>query len=331
MLETTVSLLPVFVFLAGLIFLDSYKLVKPGSVVTAIILGCASALLLVWLARFEILPADRPFYPRYVAPVIEEVLKGVFLGYFIRTKKIGFMVDAAIYGFGVGAGFSFIENIQYLQLLKEPNLFLWIIRGFGTAIMHGGATALLGVVSKNLSDRFSSERLLVFAPGLFLAIIIHSSYNHFFFSPEASTAIILIALPSVFLFVFNRSEKSTRHWLGVGFDTDMELLQMITTGEISETKVGKYLKSLKERFAGEIIADMLCLLRLHLELSLRAKGILLMRQAGFKPPIGPEIKEKFAELRYLERSIGKTGQLAIHPFLHTSSRDLWQLYMLEKT
>jgi hypothetical protein len=35
-------------------------------------------------------------------------------------------------------------------------------------------------------------------------------------------------------------------------------------------------------------------------------------------------------MRYLEKSIGKTGLLAMEPILHWSSRDLWQLYMLGK-
>jgi hypothetical protein len=30
----------------------------------------------------------------------------------------------------------------------------------------------------------------------------------------------------------------------------------------------------------------------------------------------------------LEKNIGKTGKLAIAPFLHTGSRDLWQLHLL---
>jgi len=73
---------------------------------------------------------------------------------------------------------------------------------------------------------------------------------------------------------------------------------------------------------------MLCLLRLHLELSIGAKGLLLMREAGFRVGADPEVKEKFAELRYLEWSIGKTGKLTIEPFLHMSTRHLWQLYVL---
>ncbi len=69
---------------------------------------------------------------------------------------------------------------------------------------------------------------------------------------------------------------------------------------------------------------------MHLELTTRAKGILLMREAGFKIAPDPEIKARLDELKYLEKSIGKTGQFAMASFLRASSRDLWQLYMLGK-
>jgi hypothetical protein len=41
-------------------------------------------------------------------------------------------------------------------------------------------------------------------------------------------------------------------------------------------------------------------------------------------------REKFAEMRYLEGSIGRTALLALQPMLHMSHKDLWQLYMLGK-
>ncbi|MFQ5452991.1 MAG: hypothetical protein ACE5D6_02245, partial [Candidatus Zixiibacteriota bacterium] len=99
-----------------------------------------------------------------------------------------------------------------------------------------------------------------------------------------------------------------------------------------ETRIGIYLESLKNRFPGGVVADMLCLLRINLELALRAKGILLMRETGFRVNsiADPEITDKFNELKYLEKSIGKTGKLAILPFLQTSSHDLWQIHMLRK-
>jgi hypothetical protein len=97
---------------------------------------------------------------------------------------------------------------------------------------------------------------------------------------------------------------------------------------MSETPVGKYLMTLRSSFPPEVIVDMMCLLRLHVELSIRAKGALLMREAGFDVAPDPTLRNTFEELRYLEKSIGRTGLLAMEPFLHTSTRDLWQLNML---
>ncbi|MFQ5823309.1 MAG: PrsW family intramembrane metalloprotease [bacterium] len=332
LIRIIVSLLPVFIFLTVLIFLDSYKLVKLRSVLQTILVGCLVAALCLfinsWLSK--LLSLEFKLYTRYVAPITEELLKAIYIVYLIKSKKVGFMVDGAIYGFAIGAGFAFIENIFYLQTIQDSNILIWIIRGFGTAVMHGVTTAIFGIISKNLSDRNSSENVRIFLPGLGIAVLTHSFYNHFFLPPLIITVSFLIALPLLIIIVFEQSEKATQNWLGIGFDTDMELLEMITTGKISETRIGMYLQSLKSSFPGEVVADMLCLLRIHLELAIRAKGILLMRQTGFKFTSDPEIKEKFAELKYLEKSLGKTGKLAILPFLHTSSRDLWQLYMLGK-
>jgi hypothetical protein len=117
--------------------------------------------------------------------------------------------------------------------------------------------------------------------------------------------------------------------VGEGFDTDQELLKAVTGARVSETPLGKYILTLRSHFAPETIVDMMCLLRLRAELAIRVKGILMMREAGFEPPPDPAVKDKLRELRYLERSIGKTGLVALHPFLQTSARDRWQLTVLE--
>ena len=74
---------------------------------------------------------------------------------------------------------------------------------------------------------------------------------------------------------------------------------------------------------------MLCYLRLYTELALRAKGVLMMRENGLDSPIGERTRDKFVEMKYLEDSIGKTGVLAMRPFLHMTRKDLWQLYVLD--
>jgi len=331
-LKIAVSLLPVFVFLSALIFLDSYKLVKLRSVLLAILFGCLVAGLCAvinsWLSGMLLL--EFKFFTRYVAPIVEETLKAIFLIYLIRTEKVGFMVDAAILGFAIGAGFATIENIFYLQKIQDANVLVWIVRGFGTAVMQGTTTAIFGMISKNLSDKYSLKNVHIFWAGLAAAILLHSFYNHFFLPPILITICFVVGLPLLIVFVFDLSEQATRKWLGVGFDTDVDLLEVIITGDILGSRIGEYLESLKSRFPGVVVADMLCYLRLHLELAVRAKGILLMRQSGFDPASDPGIKTKFEELEYLQKSIGKTGKLAILPFLRTSSRDLWQLYLIDK-
>ena len=78
-----------------------------------------------------------------------------------------------------------------------------------------------------------------------------------------------------------------------------------------------------------MVVDMLCYLRLYTELALRAKGILMMRENGLDAPVGERTREKFVEMEFLEDSIGKTGVLAMRPFLHMTRKDLWQLYVLD--
>ena len=189
---------------------------------------------------------------------------------------------------------------------------------------------MYGIITKALGDRYSDGSFRVYVPGLLLAIVIHSLFNHLRIFPVGLTVLILIVLPATLMTVFKKSEASTREWLGVGLDADIELLNLIIAGKFSESKIGLYLQSLKAHFPPEVIIDMFCLLQIHMELSIRAKGLLMLREAGFRLETDPEVKEKFNELEFLEKSIGPTGKLAIAPFLHRKSRDLWQLHMLGK-
>ena len=325
-----VSVLPVLVFLATLVFLDSYKLVRFRAIALALGVGCLAGGVSFLLNNgvHAAVGLDGVFYRRYGAPIIEELIKSLYLIYLIRMKRVGFMVDAAVFGFTIGAGFALVENAYYVERLQESNLLVWIIRGFGTAIMHGGATAILGIMFKNISDRAASTTAGAFVPGFAIAVLLHSFYNHFFFGPVISTFLIIVLLPAVMIVVFQRSEVSLRQWLRVGFDSDQELLETLTSGNLMETPVGTYLQSLQTRFNPIVVVDMICYLRIHVELSIEAKGILLMRQSGFELPPDPTVAEKFAELRSLAKNIGQTGKLALLPFLHTSDRELWQLHML---
>jgi RsiW-degrading membrane proteinase PrsW (M82 family) len=327
-----VGLLPVLVFLGALLYLDSYKLVALRAVVAVVACGAmvagisyvANAFVLGWVT------IDLAHYSRYVAPFVEEFLKGLVVVALIRSHRIGFLVDAAIFGFAVGTGFAMVENLYYLRLAPDAGMGTWIVRGFGTAIMHGGATAIFAVMGLSMLERANRASVADLLPGFALAVLLHSGYNHLTHEPRVATLAILLVLPPLFYFVFERSEKAVGNWLGKGFDADTEMLELINSGGLSGSPVGQYLHTMKDKFHGPIVADLLCYLRIYTELALHAKGILLMRENGFDVDVDDATKAKFAEMRYLEESIGKTGLLAIQPMCHMSHKDLWQLYMLGK-
>lgn len=332
-LAVAVSVLPVFVFLGALVLIDSYKLVALRatllSVAAGMVAGVAAYGANVWLR--PALSLDWAQYSRYVAPMVEESLKAAFVLYLLKTHKVGFVVDAAIHGFAVGTGFAVLENLYYLRMGAGggATLLTWVVRGFGTAIMHGGATSIVAMVSKALQDRAAVFSVYVVLPGLCVAVVLHALYNQFVLHPVLAAALVVLVFPSFSVAVFQRSERETKSWLGTGFDTDQELLRAVRTGQVSGTPVGRYIATIKGRFPAEVIVDMMCFLRLHAELAIRAKGVLLMREAGFAAAPDPLLRDKFRELRYLEKSIGKTGLRALHPFVHTSTRDLWQLTVLD--
>ena len=330
LIKIVVGLSPVVAFLVLLILLDSFRLLRPRLILMAIGAGCAAALVAFAFSRVMLGAGllGLAAYSRSVGPLLEEGLKAFAVVAFIRTRRVGFVVDAAILGFAVGAGFALAENIYYLRSLTDAHAGVWIIRGFGTAVMHGGTTSVFAILSKTLAERRGSESVTVFLPGFAIAVLVHVLFNLFVLPPIMVTALQIIALPIVMTVTFARSEHTLRAWLETGLDTDVSLLEYVASGTTSQTRAGRYLLSMKSRFPGSVVGDMLCMLRIHLELAVRAKGILLMREAGFKPPRDPEVDERFKELRYLEKSIGRTGMLAIAPVLHNTSRDLWQIHML---
>src|SRR5512139_878520 len=327
------ALLPVLVFLGALIYFDSFKVVRAKAIVIAAAAGMLAAFAGYWINGFMLDQIEIGYVPysRWISPWLEESLKAALIVYLIRTRRVGMLVDAAIYGFAVGTGFALFENLYFLMMRPETHPAVQVIRGFGTAIMHGGATAVFAIVSLSQAEQFPDRWLRVFVPGLVAAVILHAVYNSLLLKPVFATLGILMLLPPLIYFTFEHSEKTLRDWLESDLDSDVELLESINSGEFSDSHVGRYLHSMRDKFDGPVVADMLCYLRLHVELALRAKGVLMLKESGFEePPMDDELKAQIEELRYLERSLGKSGELALRPIVMTTGKDLWQLQWLTR-
>lgn len=330
LVRAPVGLLPVLIFLVALVYMDGYKLVKLRAVLWVIAAGGICSVIALYLNGWLFAESGLNFtnYSRYVAPLMEESLKALVMIFLFRSSRIGFLVDAAVMGFAVGAGFALVENLYYLQNNSAANMGVWIVRGFGTAIMHGGVTAVFGIMSQALTERSMKINPVYYLPGLLAAVFLHSVFNHFFVSPVTETLATLLILPPVLYLVFRQSASAMHDWLELDFDADAELIAMINSGEFSHSKIGQFLNDFTTRFDGPVVVDMLCYLRIYTELAIRAKGMLMMRENGLEVPTGERTRAKFEELRYLEKSIGKTGCLAMKPFLHMERKDLWQMNVL---
>ena len=329
-LRFAVALAPVLLFLGALRALDSYKLVSLRAVFSSLASGGLAATVCFAFNTliFREFPRYQDDYALFGAPVVEELAKAVYWIFLIATARVAFMADSAICGFAVGAGFALVENITYLHLLEGTGLGTWILRGLGTAVMHGGVAALGATISAYLLESRTGRGVRIYAPGVAAAIVLHSLFNQSLRFPRASMIAAVVGLPVVFGFVFYLSERSLRRWLGGKMDRDLEILNMIASSQFQQTRIGSYLMSLQEAFPPELRGDMLSLLQLTAELSMRAKGALLFREVGLEVPSDPELDGMFSELKYLVKNIGPTGMLAIRPLLSETPRDLWEIHHL---
>ncbi len=328
--QILVALMPVLVFLAGLSLLDARGLVRPGRILQALLSGGVCALvgyvvnnLLLGLSGMSLLG-----FALLVAPVTEELLKALYCGWLVQTRRVGFLLDGAILGFAVGAGFALVENIYYLENLDRSDLLVWGVRGLGTAVMHGGTSALFTVLLKGLSPRGLRRRHWGMA--LAAAILVHAGFNRLLTHPVVATVAVLLVFPVLMVLLYRLGEQGVRRWLGTGMDRDLELLEIIDSGRIEQSPMGAYLKGLQDNFKSPAVADMLCLLRLQAELNLIVRGGMLLRENGLQGKLPPDLPERMAEVEHLQDALGRAGLLVLAPLGRWHSRRPWQWHELRR-
>ena len=339
LLKTAVALAPVLVMLAVFVWLDAFKLVSQRALILLVIGGGLIAALSYPInGRFiDTLPIGFTNFSRFIAPPIEETLKAALILFLFARNRIGFMIDAAIAGIAVGAGFSMVENLIYIvdPRFAHATLGVWIVRGFGTAIMHAGATALFAVMGQFLTERYlklesQHHRLepLMFLPGLALAILAHGAFNQFPDQPTLAMALTLLSAPMLLFLVFSRSEHAAHKWLLTDYENHQHMLDEIAAGKLPASEAGRFVTALAEQFQPGVAADMFRYIQVHTWLVAKAEADLLAREQGEAIDLG-EVRERLAELHDLERRIGRTALMALNPHLHFTRNDLWEMHELE--
>jgi len=330
LLTAPIGLVPVLLFLGALLYFDSYRLISLNEMIVTLTAGLALAGV-AYFINGALLGATGLTFDRYtyfVSPAVEEVLKAAALIFMFARNRVGFMIDAAIMGFSVGTGFAVFENVAYLYQLQGADVGTWIVRGFGTAIMHGGTTAIFAMLSQSLMERRGGFQPLLFLPGVIIAIGIHAVFNLLETTPMAAMLAVLVGLPPLFYLIFSKNEFAVHQWLVKDYASHEQLLDEINSGEFTHSEAGRFILSLSSKFSPETVSHMFEYLKLHTQLVLRAEQITIAREKNELPQRRPQDHDDLLRLETLEREIGQVAMMTLWPHLHFSRRELWEIHHL---
>lgn len=320
------NFLPSLLCLLTFYFLDNFKLISPKRLLISFLLGIFSAITAYYVNNFafSIIP-DNNIFTIIIAPVTEELLKTSIILFYFKKNRIGFLTDAALLAFIIGIGFATFENLWYIHNFTETNMLVWLIRGTGTALLHSSAVIVFSISYYFLKEISKANFFIALIP----AVILHSIFNLPILPiiPKVFTQLVL--LPIIVYILFTLSEKKLKLWMEKDFMADMELLEMIKSGNFSKTKTGQYLAKLSKNFPPLVKVDMFCYTTLYIELSFLTKGILLMREIGIEEPLDQSALDKLNELKSLEKEIGKTILRTLNPLLPNFDKKMWQMLFLK--
>ncbi|HRQ53663.1 MAG: PrsW family intramembrane metalloprotease [Ignavibacteriaceae bacterium] len=150
-----------------------------------------------------------------VAPIVEEITKGLFLLITISNRKFDNITDGIVYGGAIGLGFGMTENFLYFVTYSESIanwITLVIVRSLFSAVMHCVSTATLGAFLGLAKFKSASIKVFYAITGLLIAMMIHSIWNFSLSYEDNAPLGFLFILVSIIIFisVFSVSLRSER-------------------------------------------------------------------------------------------------------------------------
>jgi RsiW-degrading membrane proteinase PrsW (M82 family) len=284
----------------------------------------------------DALPLGFSNYSRFVAPWIEELVKGLGVVGLFWFNRIGYKLDAVISGFAIGAGFSVVENIIYLSRFPELTANVWMVRGLGTAIMHGTTCAVLAATAHEFAERETrgavSEfdfNLLWFVPGYLIAVAIHTAFNQFPDKPLLAMIGILAIAPFVIMAIFRFGAVEAQQWLNEERAETRAALEAWEAGKYPDDESGKKIAALVKRSDAKTAAGMREYCQLLTWLVLQAEDT-LHDQVEDTEKLHIVGRSAFERLETLNRELGKTNVATLRALLPFSRNDYWEISELKE-
>ena len=294
-MQFVAALLPVVIYIFVVYKIDNFSLISVKNLLLQVLCGMVTALACFGLFQLtgEML-ADE--HSDYINPVLEELVKGLPLLYLASRKKIVFFIDSVICGAAVGGGFSILENIGLMLVIR----------------LIERSRSRLGL---KRSDIAMSVFLLLEAP------VLHVCHNAFHFNPLMQFIFVFGTMGGLLMWTYFYDVDMIHRWLDKGLDKQLALLDSIKDGHLDDTPTGVFLESVKDAFPPEDFFDIICYVQLNVELNVAAKSRVMIRESGLERdlPLSDAEKELFmaqyTEYKILEKNLGKAARMTIAPIV----------------
>ena len=333
------ALIPVLLLLAVYVWLDAFKLMSFREIVLLLLLGGLAALIVYPISGrvLDALPLGFSSYSRFVAPWIEEAIKAVAIIGLFWFNRIGYKLDAVISGFAIGAGFSVVENIIYLWVYPDYAAGTWMVRGLGTAVIHGTTLAVMAAIAHELAERETREaagdfhfNLLWFVPGYLIAVGLHIAFNQFPDRPLIAMLGSMVVAPIAIMAIFSFGTSEAERWLATESAEHKAQLEALRAGRWPEGPSGKRIAALAQRVDGETAKRLRRYWELQAWLVHEAEETMLEEAAGDAKFDPAQIRAAFAELKGLRKALGRSTFTALKALLPFSRNDYWEVSELRQ-
>jgi RsiW-degrading membrane proteinase PrsW (M82 family) len=249
------------------------------------------------------------FFRQFSAPVIEEILKSVFLLYLVRRANFTYFVDGAIYGFACGIGFAILENYYYVYFHTDAALGVAVARVLSTNLMHASASALVGIaLGLSRFQKFPTS-LLALLSGYALAMGLHIGYNNLVTRVSGGFLLLYAALvgfgaAGVIAVAIRRGLAEEKQWIRetLGEADRVTLGETAIVNRLSESQ--KILASLAQKFGANKAEQIERFLMLQAQLGIKRKTLEKLADDRIKRDVETDMDRIRVQMNDLRRSVG---------------------------
>lgn len=264
------------------------------------------------------------------APIAEEILKSLGVVFYERRPEFTYFVDGAIYGFAAGTAFAIIENVDYVRhAASGVALGLSVNRAFTTSLMHGGATALVGVAIGRFRYGKGRTRRAALVLGWTAAIALHMAFNTLVNAGPVTPPILVgayaiglgaVGLTMLFIRLGLREEQ---RWLRESLGLDIG----VTAGESEAVQqladIDELLAPVEQSFGREKRDQVETFLRLQARLGLKRKAWALSEDPDRKAALAGQVDGLREEMDDQRRAVGVYCMAYVRSILPPEAEPLW--------